>query len=182
ILTHLGREFQTVAVSSSDGSTRLPEFLAINPIGKVPTIQLDDGRFLAESNALLLYFGEGTVLAPADAYERAKVYEWLLFEQYNHEPAIAVRRALSVYPERRAEATRERMAQLLESGNRALAVMEQRLGGADFLVGTTFSVADISLYAYTHMAAEGGYVLGHFSGIKSWLTRIAALPRHLTIN
>jgi glutathione S-transferase len=100
VLTHLDRPFRTVAVSSFDGSTRRPDFLAKNPIGKVPAVQLGDGRFLAESNAILLYFGEGTALFPDDAYDRAKAYEWLFFEQYSHEPAIAVRRALSVYPER----------------------------------------------------------------------------------
>jgi len=99
VLTHLRLPFQTIAVSSVDGSTRRPDFLAKNPIGKVPTVQLDDGRYLAESNAILLHLAEGTALLPADAYDRAKVYEWLFFEQYNHEPSIAVRRALSVYPE-----------------------------------------------------------------------------------
>jgi glutathione S-transferase len=180
-LTYLGLPFRTIAVSSLDGSTRRPEFLDKNPIGKVPVIQLADGRFLAESNAILLYFGEGTELVPIDLYDRAKVYEWLFFEQYNHEPAIAVRRALSVYAERRAEATPERMAQLLAAGNRALAVMEHRLAGADWLVGTAFSVADISLYAYTHMAAGGGYDLGQFPGVRRWLMRTAATPRHITI-
>jgi glutathione S-transferase len=91
VLTHLDRPFRTVAVSSFDGSTRRPDFLAKNPIGKVPAVQLGDGRFLAESNAILLYFGEGTALFPDDAYDRAKAYEWLFFEQYSHEPAIAVR-------------------------------------------------------------------------------------------
>jgi glutathione S-transferase len=181
VLAHLDRPFRTVAVSSFDGSTRRPEFLARNPIGKVPTVQLGDGRFLAESNAILLYFGEGTALFPDDAYDRAKVYEWLFFEQYSHEPAIAVRRALSVYPERRAEATPDRMSHLLESGNRALAVMERRLGDADWLAGKAFSLADISLYAYTHMAADGGYDLGRFPGIGRWLTLVAAMPRHLAI-
>jgi glutathione S-transferase len=181
VLTHLDRPFRTVAVSSFDGSTRRPEFLAKNPIGKVPTVQLGDGRFLAESNAILLYFGEGTSLLPDDAYDRAKVYEWLFFEQYSHEPAIAVRRALSVYPERRADATSERMAHLLASGNRALAVMERRLGDADWLAGHAFSLADIALYAYTHMAADGGYDLGRFPAIGRWLKRVAAVPRHLTI-
>src|SRR5580693_6444389 len=155
-LRHLGVAFRTVAVSSLDGSTRRPDFLAKNPIGRVPTIEFDDGRYLAESNAILLHFAEGTRLLPADAYDRAKTYEWLFFEQYSHEPAIAVRRALSVYPERRAEATPARMAQLLEAGNRALAVLERRLESADWLAGGAFSVADISLYAYTHMAGEGG--------------------------
>lgn len=180
-LTHLGRPFRTIAVSSLDGSTRRPEFLAKNPIGKVPTVQLEDGRYLAESNAILLHLTEGTDLLPVDAYDRAKVYEWLFFEQYNHEPAIAVRRALSVYPDRRAEATPARMAQLLDAGNRALAVVEHRLGAAAWLAGDAFSIADISLYAYTHMAGGGGYDLPHYPGIGRWLIRIAALPRHVAI-
>jgi glutathione S-transferase len=178
LLAHLARPFDTVAVSSLDGSTRRPEFLAKNPIGKVPTVRLDDGRYLAESNAILLYFAEGTALLPSDAYARAKVYEWLFFEQYSHEPAIAVRRALMVYPERAAAATPERMAQLLEAGHRALDVMERRLAAADWLAGDAFSIADISLYAYTHMAADGGYDLRHYPGIGRWLARVAALPRH----
>jgi len=181
LLAHLGRPFQTVAVSSLDGSTRRPEFLAKNPIGKVPTVQLDDGRYLAESNAILLHFAQGTGLLPADAYARAKVYEWLFFEQYSHEPAIAVRRGLTVYPERAAEATPARMAQLLEAGNRALAVMERRLAAAEWLAGDAFSIADISLYAYTHMAAAGGYDLRPPPGIGRWLTRVAGLPRHVAI-
>jgi glutathione S-transferase len=181
VFSHLGVAYRTVAVSSSDGSTRRPEFLAKNPIGKVPTIAFDDGRYLAESNAILLHFAEGTRLLPADAYDRAKAYEWLFFEQYNHEPAIAVRRALRVYPERRAEASPARMAQLLETGNRALGVMERRLAGADWLVGNAFTIADISLYAYTHMASDGGYDLRAFPGIGRWLTRIAALPAHVPI-
>ena len=180
-LSHLGIAFRTVAVSSFDGSTRRPEFLARNPIGKVPTIELDDGRFLAESNAILLHFAEGTRLLPTDSYDRAKAYEWLFFEQYVHEPAIAVRRALSVYPERRAEATSERMAALLEAGNRALAVLERRLESAGWLAGNAFSVADISLYAYTHMAGDGGYDLAAFPGIGRWLQRVSALPGHISI-
>ena len=180
-LSHLGVPFRTVAVSSFDGSTRRPEFLAKNPIGKVPTIELDDGRFLAESNAILLHFAEKTRLLPADSYDRAKAYEWLFFEQYVHEPAIAVRRALSVYPERRAEATPERMAALLEAGNRALAVLECRLESTDWLAGNAFSVADISLYAYTHMAGDGGYDLAAFPGISRWLQRVSALPGHIPI-
>jgi len=180
-LSHLGIAFRTVAVSSFDGSTRRPEFLARNPIGKVPTIELDDGRFLAESNAILLHFAEGTRLLPTDSYDRAKAYEWLFFEQYVHEPAIAVRRALSVYPERRAEATSERMAALLEAGNRALAVLERRLESAGWLAGNAFSVADISLYAYTHMAGDGGYDLAAFPGIGRWLQRVSALPGHTSI-
>jgi glutathione S-transferase len=181
-LTHLGHAFETVEVSSFDGSTRSADFLAKNPIGKVPALRLDDGRFLAESNAILLYFAEGTALIPVDAYDRAKTYEWLFFEQYSHEPAIAVRRALSVYPERRAEAAPARMAALLEAGTRALAVMERRLSMAKWLAGDAFSIADISLYAYTHMAADGGYSLDPFPGIRRWLDDIAALSKHIPIS
>lgn len=166
VLAYRGLAYRAVAVSSMDGSTRRPEFLAKNPIGRVPAIELDDGRHLAESNAILLYFGEGTALVPRDPYDRAKMYEWLFFEQYSHEPAIAVRRALSVYPERRAEATPARMAQLLDAGNRALGVMERRLESADWLAGGAFSLADISLYAYTHMAGDGGYDLARFPGFR----------------
>ncbi len=182
VLSHLKRPFRRVAVSSSDGATRQPEFLAKNPIGKLPTIALEDGRFLAESNAILLHFAEGTPLLPGDSYDRAKAYEWLFFEQYNHEPAIAVRRALSVYPERRADATAARMAQLLDAGNRALAVMENRLATADWLAGAAFSVADISLYAYTHMAHQGGYDLALFPAVGRWLERVAARPGHVPID
>ena len=181
LLTHLGRPFRTVAVSSLDGSTRKPEFLARNPIGKVPTVELDDGRFLAESNAILLHFAEGSRYLPADAYERAKTYEWLFFEQYVHEPSIAVRRALLVYPERRAQATPERLAQLLDAGNRALVVMETRLSRADWLVGGAYSIADIALYAYTHTAGEGGYSLDSYPGVRNWLDRVKRMPGHVTV-
>lgn len=181
VFAHLGIRYRTVAVCSFDGSTRHPEFLAKNPIGKVPTIAFEDGRHLGESNAILLHFAEGTRLLPADAYDRAKAYEWLFFEQYVHEPAIAVRRALSVYPERRSEASSARMAQLLAAGNRALAVLEQRLSGADWLAGDSFSVADISLYAYTHMAGDGGYDLGALPAVGRWLGRVAVLPEHVPI-
>jgi len=176
VLSHLGRAFRTVAVSSLDGSTRKPEFLAKNPIGKIPTVELDDGRFLAESNAILLHFAEGTELLPPDRYDRAKAFEWLFFEQYSHEPVIAVRRALMVYPERRAAATPERMAELLAAGHRALAVMEQRLLTAQWLAGGRFSVADMALYAYTHMAHEGGFDLAPFPAIRVWLDRVRAQP------
>ena len=181
VLTHLGRPFRTVEVSSLDGSTRKPEFLARNPIGKVPTVALDDGRYLAESNAILLHVAEGSALLPGDAYDRAKVYEWLFFEQYSHEPAIAVRRALTVYPQRRAAATPERMAQLLDAGTFALSVMEARLGATSWLAGDAFSIADIALYAYTHSAHEGGFDLAAYPGIRAWLARVRALPGHVEL-
>jgi len=180
VLAHLRRPYRTVAVSSLDGSTRKPDFLAKNRIGKVPTVELEDGRYLAESNAILLHFAEGTPLLPGDAYERAKVYEWLFFEQYSHEPAIAVRRALALYPERRHQANPTRMEELLVAGHWALGVMDARLAAADWLAGVSFSVADIALYAYTHCADEGGYDLSRHRHISPWLARVAALPAHIT--
>ena len=181
LLSHLGRPFRPVEISARDGSTRQPAFLARNPIGKVPTVEFEDGRFLAESNAILLHFAEGTAFLPADAYGRAKTYEWLFFEQYVHEPAIAVRRALITYHERGAAATPERLAQLLEAGNRALVVMETRLATADWLAGCAPSIADIALYAYTHTADEGGYSLDPYPGVRDWLSRIARMPGHVTM-
>jgi glutathione S-transferase len=181
-LSHLGRPFKAVEVSSRDGSTRRPEFLKRNPAGQVPVIETEDGRNLAQSNAILLYLAEGTKLLPQDAFDRAKVYEWLFFEQYSHEPTIAVRRALCVYPERRAGASVERMAQLLEGGRRALEVVEARLAEADWMAGAAFSIADIALYAYTHMAGDGGYDLAEFPAICRWLDRVAALPEHVPVS
>ena len=126
LMAKLGLPFEHVAISSTDGSTRKPEFTAKNPNGKVPLLELDDGRFLAESNAILLYLAEGTRFIPDDSYARGLMYQWLFFEQYTHEPNIAVRRALLVYPERAKDATPERLAATLEGGNKALLVMEQR--------------------------------------------------------
>ena len=181
LLTHLKRPFRTVEVSARDGTTRKSDYLAKNPMGQVPAVELDDGRFLAQSDAMLLHFAEGTKFLPADAYDRAKVYEWLFFEQYDHEPTIAVRRALIIYPERHALATPERMAQLLEKGNRALSVMERRLATHDWLAGNAYSIADIAFYGYTHTAEEAGFTLKDYPGISRWLARIAATPGHITM-
>src|SRR5690606_22960412 len=129
------------------------------------------GRLLAESNAILLYLSEGSRFLPADAFERALVYQWLFFEQYSHEPCIAVRRALLKYPERASQATPERLAQLLEAGNAALAVMEKQLGETPFIAGNAFSVADIALFAYTQDAAFAGYDMARFPHVVAWLDR-----------
>jgi glutathione S-transferase len=179
LLAHLQRPFRLVDTSSRDGSTRTPEFLTRNANGKVPLLELEDGRHLAESNAILLYLADGTTFLPADAYERAKVHEWLFFEQYDHEPTIAVRRALMTYPERADKATPERMAALLDGGNRALGVMEARLSEHDWLAGDRFSVADISLYGYTHDAHVGGFDLTRYPGVAAWVKRVASQPGHV---
>ena len=181
LLAHLGIPFRLEEIDSMAGETRKPEFLAKHPNGKVPLLEFPDGRMLAESNAMLLHLAEGTGFIPADGFDRAKVYEWLFFEQYSHEPAIAVRRSLLVYPQRRAQATPERLAALLDAGNRALQVMEGRLSGADWLAGGSYSVADMALYAYTHMADTGGYDLAGYPGIVAWLRRVASQPGHVPI-
>jgi glutathione S-transferase len=182
LMALLGIPFRIVEVNTYDGSTRQPEFLAKNPIGKVPLLEFPDGRRLAESNAMLLHLAEATAYMPGDAFHRAKAYEWLFFEQYSHEPAIAVRRSILTAPERAALRTPERLKSLLEAGNHALGVMEKRLSGAHWLAGEGYSVADISLYAYTHVAEEGGYDLSLYPGIKAWLERVAAQPGHVAID
>lgn len=181
LMAKLDIPFQHVETSSRDGSTRTPAYLAKNANGKVPLLELEDGRCIAESNAILLYLADGTRFLPADAYERALVHQWLFFEQYSHEPYIAVRRALLTYPERAALATPERLAATLEAGNRALGVMESQLGKSSFLAGETMSVADIALYAYTHDAAVGGFDLAEFPYIGQWLARIERDPGHVTM-
>jgi len=182
LLAHLGLPFRHVATSPRDGSTRTEAFLARNPNGKVPLLELEDGRHISESNAILTYLAEGTALMPNDAYERAQAFQWLFFEQYDHEPNIAVRRALMCYPERAALATPERLAALLEGGNRALGVMEARLKDQDWLAGEDFSIADISLYGYTHDADAGGFDLARFPGVRAWVRRVAGEPGHVGID
>jgi glutathione S-transferase len=174
--------FRIVDMNTYDGSTRKPEYLAKNPIGRTPLVEFEDGRRLAESDAILLHFAEGTKYLPADSYDRAKAYEWLFFEQYEHEPSIAVRRSIMTAPERAHLKTPERLAQTLEKGKAALSVMEKRLSEADWLAGDAYSVADIALYAYTHCADEGGYELSAFPGVTAWLKRVASQPGHVPID
>jgi glutathione S-transferase len=181
LMAKLGIEFRHVEVNSIMGETHTPKFLAKNPNGKVPLLELEDGRVLAESNAMLLFLSEGTRLTPSDAYARALVYQWLFFEQYSHEPSIAVRRALIMYPERASQATPERMAQLLESGTRALGVMETQLVETPFLAGQSMTIADIALFAYTQDAGFAGYDMELFPSISSWLERVRSDAGHVPI-
>ncbi|MBC2886000.1 glutathione S-transferase family protein [Ochrobactrum sp. CM-21-5] len=179
LLAKLRRPFHHAEISSLDGSTRKPDYLAKNPNGKVPLLELEDGRFVAESNAILLHLAEGTPFLPADPYERALVYQWLFFEQYSHEPYIAVRRALLVYPERARDATPDRLASTLAGGDKALAVMETQLQKTPFLVGETYTLADIALYAYTHEAHRGGFNMERYPAVKSWLARVVEHEGHV---
>jgi glutathione S-transferase len=181
LLAHLGLEYETVDVSVVDRSNR-PELLgALNPALRVPTLVLDDGRPLAESNAILWYFGDGTPFVPDDRYERAQVLQWLFFEQYSHEPYIAVVRFWLTYSGTR-EKFEARVPDRQKGGYAALDAMEGHLRERPFLVGGRYSIADISLYAYTHVAHEGEFELESYPAIRSWLERVAAQPGHVTID
>jgi glutathione S-transferase len=181
LLTHLGLEYETVEVSVVERSNR-PELLGgLNPALRVPTLVLDDGRPLAESNAILWYFGDGTQYVPSDPYERAQVLQWMFFEQYSHEPYIAVVRfwlAYSGTPEKFEDQVPARR----KGGYAALDAMERHLGGRSFLVDGRYTIADISLYAYTHVAHEGGFELEPYPAIRAWLERVAAQPGHVAID
>ena len=180
LLHQLGIRFRLVETDARTGITRKAEYLALNPAGRVPLLVLPDGRRLSESNAMLLYLGEGTKYVPADKYERALCWQWLFFEQYDHEPYIAVARSwLRIYPEKIGKATPEQIAAWQEKGHRALKVMETRLSESPFLAGSSYSVADVALYAYTHVAHEGDFDLAPYPAIRDWLARVAAEPGHV---
>jgi glutathione S-transferase len=181
LLARLGIPYERRTVDVVDRSNR-PELLGdLNPALRVPTLVLDDGRPLAESGAILWYFGEGTELVPADRYERAQVLQWMFFEQYDHEPAIAVARFWLAYSGR-PEAFADRLSERQKAGYRALDAMERHLDGRPYLVGNALSLADIALYAYTHVAHEGGFELAGYPAIRAWLERVAAEPRHVPID
>ena len=182
LLAHLGIPYERQELDVVDRSNRAEVLGGLNPDLRVPTLVLDDGRPLAESGAILWYFGEGSRFVPEDRYDRAKVLQWMFFEQYTHEPAIAVVRFLVAYS---GEA--ERYASVIErktvDGYRALDAMERHLAGASpYLVGDAMSLADIALYAYTHVAHEGGFDLASYPAIRAWLDRVAAEPGHVPID
>ena len=175
LLELLGVPYRWVDVDSVNGETRTPEFLAKNPNGRVPLLELDDGRFLPESNAILCFLADGTPFLPEDSWQRAQVLQWLFFEQYSHEPYVAVARFVA----RWLPADHPRQAELpklRERGHQALAVMEQHLQGREFLVEAGYGVADIALYAYTHEAPVGGISLDDYPAIRAWLARVEARP------
>ena len=179
LLAHLGVGYERHEVDVVDRSNRVELLGDLNPALRVPTLVLDDGRALAESNAILFYFAEGTPYLPDDRYERAQVLQWLFFEQYSHEPNIAVVRfwvAYSGAPPADAEVEARRRA-----GYAALDAMERHLSNRAFHIGENFTIADISLYAYTHAAAEGGFDLAGYRAIRAWLDRVAGQPGHAPI-
>ena len=180
LLSQLGIPFKLVEKNILKGETRSSEFLAINPDGRIPTLQFDDGRILAQSNAIAFYFAEGTPFLPADKFERAQVLQWMFFEQYSHEPHIAVAR-FWIHELHKREEWADRLKERWEKGYQALDIMERHLRDRRFLVGSAYSIADIALYAYTHVAEQGDFDLNRYPAIRGWLDRVADQPGHVLI-
>jgi glutathione S-transferase len=180
LLEQLQLPYDWVEIDTRSGITRQSDFLSRNPNGRVPTLEYAPGRYLAESNAILAYLAEDTPLWPPLRIERALVLQWMFFEQYSHEPYIAVARYIcTMLPadhERRADLPR-----LRERGEAALAVMQQQLARGEFLVANRYSIADIALYAYTHVAADAGFDLGRYPAVLAWLERVRAQPRYIAM-
>ena len=168
---HLRLPYAWVVVSALDGETKKPAFLALNPMGQIPVVEFDDGRHLAQSNAIIRYLARGSQLLPNDAFTQAKIDEWLFWEQYSHEPYIAVCRFHMLYLKRPQKA---REAWRVERGENALDLMEMQLASRPFLVGETFTIADIALVAYTRVADEGGFDLGSRPSVRGWIDRCEA--------
>ena len=180
ILSLTGHELDWIETDSNAGDTRAPAFLAVNPAGKVPALALDDGAVLVESNAILLHFAEGTPWLPPPGLPRTRVHEWLFFEQYSHEPYVAVARNIITW-RREAHLHADRLAECALRGAQALDAMERRLAAAHWLARDAPTVADLALFAYTHRADEGGFDLGRWPGVQAWVARIAALPGITTL-
>lgn len=180
LLTQLGIPFETVELNILKGETRTPEFLSKNSNGRIPVLEIEPGRFLSESNAILFYLSEGTEFFPNNAWERAKVMQWLFFEQYSHEPFIATSRFwISILG--KGDEYRDAINQKREPGYAALTVMERHLTNHLFFVGERYTIADIGLFAYTHVADEGGFDLMRFPEIQAWIERVKAQPQHISI-
>ena len=180
LLAQLGTPFERIEHDILRGETRTAAYLALNPNGRIPLLELEDGTCLAESNAIQWYLAEGTRFLPDDRLLRARVLQWMFFEQYSHEPYIAVVRFWAhagTLDQHRSELPERR-----EKGHAALAVMEQHLAQRDWFVGDAYSIADIALYAYTHVAPEGGFDLAPYAAIGRWLARVRSQPGHVPID
>ena len=181
LLSQLGIPFERIEYDVDKAETRTEEFLEKNPNGRIPVLEISPGRFLPESNAILCYLAEDTHFMPADRLQRAHVMQWLFFEQYNHEPNVATVRYWITHKVEMTEFRTIALPVKRKDGVAALGVMEQHLTGRDWFVGTAYSIADIALYAYTHVAPEGGFDLGPFPAIRAWMDRVAAEPNHVLI-
>ena len=182
LLAQLGQSYRWTELDIDRGETRTPQFLAKNPNGRIPTLELDDGTFLAESDAILWYLAEGTPFVPADRIGRAQVLQWMFFEQYSHEPYVATPR----YIVRHLPKDSPRQAELpdrMKRGRDAFGVMDKHLQSRTFFVGERYSIADIALYAYTHVAPQAGpgLDLAPFPNVLAWLGRVASQPKHIPI-
>jgi glutathione S-transferase len=180
VLEALRLPYQWTEIDTVRGDTRTTQFLSMNPNGKVPLLEIEPGNYLSESNAIMSYLADGTPLLPNDRLLRARVLQWLFFEQYSHEPYIAVARFLrKFHPDPASQ--RPLVESKMNGGYRALEVMEGRLRAATFFVGERYSIADIALYAYTHVADEGGFDLGRFPAVRAWLSRVEAQPGYVAM-
>ncbi|HYN11602.1 MAG TPA: glutathione S-transferase family protein [Burkholderiales bacterium] len=179
-LEQLALAYRWIEVDPNKGETQRAEFLARNPNGKVPTLGLEDGAFLPESNAILNYLAEGTPLLPRERLERARVLQWMFFEQYSHEPYVAVARSVMRYTAPHSP-ERANLPRLHERGNKALRVMDQHLQKEPFFAAGRYTIADISLYAYTHCAGDGGFDLERYPALDAWLARVKSQPRHIPL-
>ena len=181
LLNQLNISYERIGVDLLAGETRTPEFLAQNPNGKIPLMVLDDGTQLAESNAIIYFFAEGTPYFPSHRLERAQVMQWMFYEQYSHEPYIATSRfwlSVSGTPEKFTDKLKAARA----PGLKALTLMENHLQDREWFVAQRYSIADIALYAYTHNCHEGGFLLDEFPNIRAWVKRVAEQPRHIRID
>jgi glutathione S-transferase len=181
LLAKLGTPYRLIERDIDQGETRTPEFLAKNPNGRIPLLELEDGTHLAESNAILCYLADGTRYLPADRLARAQVLQWLFFEQYSHEPNIATLRYWRHHPVDMSGWRAHAKAPKFEAGVAALGVMETHLAKRGFFVGERLTIADLALYAYTHVAEEGGFTLEPFPAVRAWLARVAADRPHVKI-
>lgn len=178
LLSWLGENYEFVPRNIIEGETQDPAFLDKNPVGQIPLLELDDGRVLPESNAILFYLALGSDYLPTDAFAQGEVLRWMFFEQYKHEPSIAVARFIRVYePKKR----KSELPTLMKKGTAALDIMEAHLKEKDYFVGDNLSIADISLYAYTHVADQGGFDLKPYKAIRAWLKRVKGHPGYIKI-
>ena len=179
LLSQLQLPFERIEHDILRGETRTPEYLALNPNGRIPLLELEDGTCLAESNAIQWYLAEDTRFLPDDRVLRAQVLQWLFFEQYSHEPYVAVPRFWAHAG--LMDEKRDQLPEKIERGNAALRVMEDHLAGHAYFVGERYSIADIALYAYTHVAEEGGFELAPYPAIRAWCERVREQPGHIPI-
>lgn len=180
ILHKLDIPYRRIELDIDRAETRTPQFLAKNPNGRIPALEVEDGTFLAESNAIICYLAEGTPYLPADRLKRAQVLQWLFFEQYSHEPYVATPRFI-VKHLGRGHPRMEELPARHANGHAALGVMDGHLAKRPFFVDDRLTLADIALYAYTHVAHEGDLDIGHYENVRNWLARVAAEPRHIPI-